>query len=327
MADQTVRNTIIIGGAPAGYTAAIYLARATLSPLLLAGEKAGGQLMWTTLVENYPGFDKGINGPDLMKAMNDQAAKFGTEIKNEDVTKVDFSGQIKKVYVGEVEYQARTVIISLGASPRMTGAGEERLFGRGVSTCATCDAAFFKDKTVYVVGGGDSAMEDALTLSMYTNKLTIIHRGDTFRASKIMQDRVLSEKKIPVMWNTELVDVIGEAKLEKIKVKNSKTGEVGELPADGLFVAIGHVPNSDLFKGQIELDEQGYIVTNLTTAKNVNNKEVWLHGYPTQTSVAGVFAAGDVVDIKYRQAITAAGMGCMAALDAEKALTGSIGSW
>jgi thioredoxin reductase (NADPH) len=209
----------------------------------------------------------------------------------------------------------------------MTGAGEERLFGRGVSTCATCDAAFFKDKTVYVIGGGDSAMEDTLTLLMYTNKVTIIHRKDSFKASKIMQDRVLLEKKIPVLWNTELVDVVGETKLEKIKVKDNKTGEIKELPADGLFVAVGHMPNSDLFKGQLELDQMGYIVTNMTTSKLTNNQEVWLHGAPTQTSVPGVFASGDVVDLRYKQAITAAGFGCMAALDAEKLLTGSISSW
>src|SRR3989344_6576702 len=324
MANETVRNVIIIGGAPAGYTAAIYLSRATLSPLLLAGEKAGGQLMWTTLVENYPGFANGVQGPDLMQQMRDQAIKFGTEVKNEDVTKVDFSGQVKKVWVGETEYLAKTVIISLGASPRMTGAGEERLFGRGVSTCATCDAAFFKGKTVYVVGGGDSAMEDTLTLSMYTNKLTIIHRKDSFKASKIMQDRVLLTKKVPVLWNTELVEVIGETKLEKIKVEDNRTGETKELPAEGLFVAVGHMPNSDLFKGQLELDQMGYIVTNMTTSKPTNNQEVWLHGAPTQTSVPGVFASGDVVDLRYKQAITAAGFGCMAALDAEKFLTGAL---
>ena len=324
MANETVRNVIIIGGAPAGYTAAIYLSRATLSPLLLAGEKAGGQLMWTTLVDNYPGFANGVQGPDLMQQMRDQAIKFGTEVKNEDVTKVDFSGQVKKVWVGETEYLAKTVIISLGASPRMTGAGEERLFGRGVSTCATCDAAFFKGKTVYVVGGGDSAMEDTLTLSMYTNKLTIIHRKDSFKASKIMQDRVLLTKKVPVLWNTELVEVIGETKLEKIKVEDNRTGETKELPAEGLFVAVGHMPNSDLFKGQLELDQMGYIVTNMTTSKPTNNQEVWLHGAPTQTSVPGVFASGDVVDLRYKQAITAAGFGCMAALDAEKFLTGAL---
>ena len=341
--NSSVRNVIVIGGAPAGYTAAIYLARATLSPLVLAGENAGGQLMFTSEVENYPGFSKGIKGPDLMDEMRKQAERFGAEIKNENVTKVDFAGEIKKVWVNETLYQARAVVLALGASSRMIGAGEEKYYGKGMSTCAVCDAAFYKDKTVFVVGGGDAAMEDALALARFTNKVTIIHRKAEFRASKIMQKRVLEEKKIPVLWETEVVGVGGENKLEVIKLlakpdlasrdKNSKTQNIEEIKADGLFLAIGHTPATDILKGHVELDNHGYLITKLTSPKathlggQASNQEVWLNGYPTQTSVAGVFGAGDMVDIRYRQAVTAAGMGCMAALDVEKYLTGSISGW
>lgn len=318
---MNIRNVIVIGGAPAGYTAAIYLARATLSPLVLAGENAGGQLMFTSEVENYPGFSKGIKGPDLMDEMRKQAERFGAEIKNENVTKVDFAGEIKKVWVGETEYQAKAVVLALGASSRMIGVGEEKYYGRGMSTCAVCDAAFYKDKTVFVVGGGDAAMEDALALARFTNKVAIIHRKAEFRASKIMQKRVLEEKKIPVLWETEVVGVGGEGSLKTLKLKNSKTQNIEEVKADGLFLAIGHTPATDILKGQVELDGHGYLITNLTNNKSQTNQDVWLNSYPTQTSVPGVFGAGDMVDIRYRQAITAAGMGCMAALDAEKYLT------
>lgn len=325
-----IRNVIVIGGASAGCTAAIYLARATLSPLVLAGENAGGQLMFTSEVENFPGFSKGIKGPDLMDEMRKQAERFGAEIKNENVTKVDFSGEVKKVWVGETEYQARVVMLALGASSRMIGVGEEKYYGRGMSTCAVCDSAFFKDKITYVVGGGDAAMEDALALSRFTDKVTIIHRRGEFKASKIMQQRVLLEKKIPVLWESEVVAVVGADKLTGIKVKNVKTGEEKELPADGLFLAIGHTPATDILNGQVELDGHGYLITNMTAptatqsggqAQVMSNQEVWLNGYPTQTNVPGVFGAGDMVDIRYRQAITAAAMGCMAALDVEKYLT------
>src|SRR3989344_8809388 len=231
---SSVRNVIVIGGAPAGYTAAIYLARATLSPLVLAGENAGGQLMFTSEVENYPGFSKGIKGPDLMDEMRKQAERFGAEIKNENVTKVDFVGEIKKVWVNETLYQARAVVLALGASSRMIGVGEEKYYGKGMSTCAVCDAAFYKDKTVFVVGGGDAAMEDALALARFTNKVTIIHRKAEFRASKIMQKRVLEEKKIPALWETEVVGVGGEGSLKTLKVKNSKTQNIEEIKADGL---------------------------------------------------------------------------------------------
>ncbi len=327
MNNEAVRNVIVIGGASAGYTAAIYLARATLAPLVLAGESAGGQLMYTTEVENFPGFSKGIKGPDLMVEMRTQAEKFGAEIKNENVTKVDFSGEVKKVWVGETEYQSRAVILALGAASRMLGVGEMRLLGRGVSTCAVCDAAFFKDKTTFVVGGGDAAMEDALALARFTNSVTLIHRNDSFKASKIMQMRVLAEKKIPVIWNSNIVGVRGASILEAIKVRNEKTGEEKELQADGLFLAIGHMPTTDVLKDQVALDDHGYLLIQMTASVPINNQQVWLAGFPTQTNVPGVFGAGDMVDIRYRQAITAAGMGCMAALDAEKFLTGNIQSW
>ena len=327
MDNGQVRNVIVIGGASAGYTAAIYLARATLAPLVLAGENAGGQLMFTSEVENFPGFSKGVKGPDLMDEMKKQAERFGAEIKNVNVSKVDFSGNIKKVWVGETEYQSKAVVLALGAASRMIGVGEERLLGRGVSTCAVCDAAFFKDKTTFVVGGGDAAMEEALALSKFTPKVTLIHRKDSFKASKVMQMRVLAEKKIPVMWDSDVVAVKGESKLEVIVVKNAKTREERELPADGLFLAIGHTPATEILKDRVELDSHGYLVTKMTSNKPLVNQEIWLSDYPTQTSVVGVFGAGDMVDIRYRQAVTAAGVGGMAALDVEKFLTGDISNW
>jgi thioredoxin reductase (NADPH) len=309
-----MNNVIIIGAGPAGYTAGIYLARAGLKPLILAGEKAGGQLMWTTEVENYPGFPDGILGPKLMEDMRKQAEKFGAEIENKDVTKVELMGKTKKIWVADKEYEARAVIVSTGARARMLNVGEEKLLGRGVSTCAVCDAAFFKDKITYVVGGGDAAMEEVMALKRQTKKVGLIYRGDKLRASKIMQEKVLGDKSVEVIWNSEVQGVEGEQKLEKIKVKDVKTGEETELPADGLFLAIGHLPETGLFKGVLELDKKGFLVTGKT-------------GLPTQTSVEGVFGAGDVVDFRYRQAITAAGMGCMAALDVEKCLTGSVSGY
>lgn len=320
------RKVIIVGAGPAGYTAAIYLARAQMKPLVLAGEAAGGQLMLTTEVENFPGFSKGIQGPELMMEMRAQAEKFGAEIKNVNVTGVDFSGKVKKVMVGEDVFEAEAVVLTTGARARMLKVGEEKLLGRGVSTCATCDAAFFKGKTTYLVGGGDVAMEDALALRRQTDKVTIIHRRDELRASKIMEKRVLEEAKVPVMWNSEVVGVTGEEKLEAIVVKDLKTGEEKELPADGLFLAIGHVPDSDFLKNAVEVDDHMYIVTQMVK-DGVESRKLWIEGYPTQTSVEGVFAAGDVVDFHYRQAVTAAGMGTMAALDVEKYLTGSVSGW
>jgi len=323
MNDGKVREVVVIGAGPAGYTAAIYLGRARFKPLLLTGSKAGGQLMLTTRVENFPGFKEGIMGPDLMEEMRIQAEKFEAEIKMQEVTRVDLRSKVKKVWTGEKEYRARTVIVATGAEARMLNKGEEKFLGKGVSTCAVCDAAFFKEKTVFVVGGGDTAMEDALALTRFVKSATVIHRRNELRASKIMQERVLGNNKIRILWDTEVVGVGGESKLEKIKIRNVKDGKEEDLMAEGLFLAIGHAPVSEFLKGQVDLDEKGYLITNLVR-DGVENKRVWLGGFPTQTSVEGVFGAGDVVDARYKQAVTAAGMGCMAALDAGKFLTESV---
>ena len=321
-----MREVIVIGSGPAGYAAAIYLARARLNPLVLAGEKAGGQLMLTTEVENYPGFAKGIQGPELMVEMRTQAEKFGAEIRNENVTKVELGGEFKKVWVGDQLEESKVVIVTTGARAKMLNVGEERLLGRGVSTCATCDAAFFKDKVTYLVGGGDVAMEDALALAKFAKRVEIVHRRDEFRASKVMQERVLGEDKVKVRWSSEVVGVKGENRLEGIKIKNVKTGKEEELEADGLFLAIGHIPDTDFLGDAIEVDSHGYVVTRMVR-DGVGERREWLEGYPTMSSVEGVFAAGDVVDFRYRQAITAAGMGVQAALDVEKYLTGRLPSW
>lgn len=321
-----MREVVVIGSGPAGYAATIYLARARLSPLVLAGEKAGGQLMLTTEVENYPGFAKGIQGPELMLEMRAQAEKFGAEIRNENVTKVEFGEKFKKIWVGDQMEEAKVVILTTGARARMLNVGEERLLGRGVSTCATCDAAFFKDKVTYLVGGGDVAMEDALALVKFAKRVEIVHRRDEFRASKVMQERVLHEKKVRVRWNSEVVGVRGKNILEGIKIKDVKTGNEEEVEADGLFLAIGHVPDTDFLGDAVEVDNHGYVVTRMVKDGMGERKE-WLEGYPTMSSVEGVFAAGDVVDFRYRQAITAAGMGVQAALDVEKYLTGKLPSW
>jgi thioredoxin reductase (NADPH) len=318
-------DVIVVGGGPSGYTAAIYLGRATLSVLVLAGAQPGGQLIFTTEVENFPGFPKGVMGPDLMMAMEAQAKRFGAEVIYSEASKVDLMGDIKKVWVGEEEYQARAVVVSTGASSKMIGIGEETYLGRGVSTCAVCDAAFFKGKKTFVVGGGDAAMEDALALVKFADEVNIVHRRNEFRASKVMQERVLSNPKVKVIWDSEVVEVSGEPKLTGIKVKNMKTGEITEHQLDGLFVAIGHVPTTKIFEGKLELDEKGYLRTTMTALMadskwRVSEKDIWLDGYPTMTSVEGVFGCGDVVDYRYRQAVTAVGMGCQAALDAEKYL-------
>jgi thioredoxin reductase (NADPH) len=319
-------DVIVIGGGPSGYTAAIYLGRATLSVLVLAGAQPGGQLIFTTEVENFPGFAKGVMGPDLMLAMEAQAKRFGAEVIYSEATKVELMGDVKKVWVGETEYQARAVVVSTGASSKMIGVGEEAYIGRGVSTCAVCDAAFFKGKKTFVVGGGDAAMEDTMALVKFADEVTVVHRREEFRASKVMQDRVLTNQKVKVMWNSEVVGVSGEPKLSSIKIKNVKTGDVKEYPTEGLFVAIGHVPTTKLFEGKLELDEKGYLRTTMTALMRdekwrVTEKDMWLDGFPTMTSVEGVFGCGDVVDYRYRQAVTAAGMGCQAALDTEKYLT------
>ncbi len=301
------RNVIIIGSGPAGYTAAIYASRADLQPLMFEGDEIGGQLMTTTDVENFPGFPKGILGPELMVALKEQAARFGTELVSEKVTAVDFSSRPFKVVAGSRTEYAKTVIVSTGASARRLGLDSEKaLYGKGVSACATCDGFFFKDKEVVVVGGGDSAMEEANFLTRFATKVTILVRSDKLRASKIMEERSRTNPKISFLWNVEVADILGvdQGHVTGVVLKDIKTGETREMKTDGVFAAIGHVPNTELFKGVLELDKVGYIVT-----KN-----------GTETNVPGVFACGDVQDYKYRQAVTAAGTGCMAALDAQRFL-------
>ncbi len=303
-----VRKVIIIGSGPAGFTASIYAARANLSPLMFIGTQWGGQLMLTTLVENYPGFVDGIDGPPLMGVFRKQAERFGTEIIGEDVTEVDFSKRPFVVKAGDRVYESHTVIVATGASAELLGLESERaLMGRGVSTCATCDGFFFKDQNVMVVGGGDSAMEEALYLSRLGRTVEVVHRRDTLRASKIMQERAFKNPKIEFIWDSVVNEIfdVSKGKVSGVRLKNLKTGELLERPVDGLFIAIGHQPNTQLFKGQLELLSNDYIKVVPGT---------------TQTSVPGVFAAGDVQDYIYRQAVTAAGTGCMAALEAERYL-------
>ena len=298
-------DVIIIGSGPAGLTAAIYTTRANLKTLIIAGSKWGGQLMLTTLVENYPGFPDGIQGPDLMIAMRKQAERHGAEIVEADFSNADFSKKPFDITAGNKTYQGKSVIIATGADTKwLEVPGEREKIGRGVSSCAPCDAPFFRNKNVIVVGGGDSAMEEALVLTKFANIVTILHRRDEFKASKIMLDRARQNPKIKFILNSAIVEVLGGGKVESVKIKNNKTQEVSEMPIDGIFVAIGHIPNSSVFKG-IEMDEQGFIV---------------VHNH-TKTNVDGVFVAGDVHDSHYKQAVTAAGFGCMAALEAEKWLS------
>jgi thioredoxin reductase (NADPH) len=302
------RKVVIIGSGPAGYTAAIYAARANLTPVMFTGIQSGGQLMLTTLVENYPGFVDGIDGPPLMETFKEQALRFGTEMISEDVTAVDFARRPFRVKTDDALVEAHTVIIATGASAKLIGLpSESKLMGRGVSTCATCDGFFFKDQNIMVVGGGDSAMEEALYLSRLGRQVQVVHRRDSLRASKIMQERALKNPKIEFIWDTAVEDVLDPAKgkVTSVRLKNLKSGAVWETPVDGLFVAIGHQPNTAIFKGQIELHPNEYAKVKPGT---------------TQTSVPGVFAAGDVADFTYRQAVTAAGTGCMAALEAERYL-------
>jgi thioredoxin reductase (NADPH) len=299
------RKVVIIGSGPAGLTAAVYAARGNLKPLLIEGIEAGGQLMLTTEVENYPGFVDGIMGPELMETMRKQAARFGTEYITDNVAAVDFSVQPFEVTTGSQTFGAHSVIISTGASAKMLGIpGERELLGHGVSTCATCDGFFFRDKELLIVGGGDSAMEEANFLTKFASKVTIVHRRDSLRASKIMQERAFDNPKIDFIWNTVIEEILGDHAVTGARLKTLTTGETRDIDAAGVFVTIGHEPNTELFSGQVE-QSGGYIVT---------------AGESTQTSVPGVFAAGDVVDFRYRQAITAAGMGCMAAMDAERYL-------
>jgi thioredoxin reductase (NADPH) len=306
-----MRDLVIIGSGPAGLTAAIYAARANLSPLLIEGWQSGGQLTTTTEVENYPGFAKGIMGPELMKEMRAQAERFGTEFLTGDVSAVNFKNHPLTLTIdGERTVEAKTVIIATGASAIQIGLpNEKRLIGHGVSTCATCDGFFFRGKELIVVGGGDSAMEEATFLTKFAAKVSIVHRRDKLRASKIMQDRAMKNEKIAFAWNSVVEDVLGQDVVTGVRLKNIVTGKLSELACAGVFVAIGHKPNTALFAGQIDMDEKGYIRTHAGTA----------------TSVPGVFAAGDVQDSSYRQAVTAAGSGCMAAIDAERFLESSEG--
>jgi thioredoxin reductase (NADPH) len=304
---ENVRNLIIVGSGPAGYTAAVYAARANLKPLLIEGVESGGALMTTTEVENFPGFPDGVMGPELMDQMRKQAERFGTEFITDNATRVELAGEVKRVWVGDREYQARAVILTTGSAWRPLGVpGEQELLGHGVSSCATCDGFFFKGQRIVVVGGGDSAMEEATFLTRFAEHVTIIHRRDEFRASKIMAERALSNEKISVEWNTVIDEILGtDGKVSGLRVHNVITGESRELAATGVFVAIGHDPRSDMFRGQVALDDEGYVKVDAPS---------------TRTDIPVVFAAGDLVDHTYRQAITAAGTGCTAALDAERFL-------
>jgi thioredoxin reductase (NADPH) len=306
-----VREVIVVGGACAGYTAALYTARANMSPLVIEGLNWGGQLMITSDVENYPGYPEGVLGPEMMQEFRRQAERFGAEFVTDDATRVDFSERPFRVWVGDDEYRAETVIIATGANARQLGLeSEKRLQGRGVSYCAVCDAAFFNDQEVVVVGGGDSAMEEATYLAKFASKVTIVHRRDVFRASPIMVDRARSNDKVEFVLDSVVEEVLGGERVTGVVIRNLRTDEQTELPADGFFVAIGHDPNTQLYRGQIDMDDAGYVVTK---------------GKTTETNVAGVFAAGDVQDHVYRQAVTAAGSGCMAALDAERWLAAERG--
>ncbi|MBP2321858.1 thioredoxin reductase (NADPH) [Kibdelosporangium banguiense] len=303
-AQDEVRNLIIIGSGPAGYTAAVYAARAQLSPLIFEGSQFGGALMTTTEVENYPGFRDGIMGPDLMAQMREQAERFGAELRTEDVEEVELTGETKYVTANGVRYAAKAVVLAMGAAARYLHVpGEQELLGRGVSACATCDGFFFRDHDILVVGGGDSAMEEATFLTKFAKSVTIVHRREEFRASKIMLERARANEKIKWRLNSELVEVLGDGKVSGARLRDTRTGETEDVAATGVFMAIGHDPRSALVNGQVETDEEGY---------------VQVKGQSTYTNLDGVFAAGDLVDRTYRQAITAAGSGCAAAIDAER---------
>ena len=305
---NTVHDVIIIGSGPAGYTAAVYAARAQLHPLVFEGVQFGGALMTTTEVENYPGFKDGITGPALMEEMREQALRFGADLRMEDVDDVDLEGPVKTVTVGDETFQAKSVILAMGAAARQLGVpGEMERIGTGVSTCATCDGFFFRDQDIAVVGGGDSAMEEAIFLTKFANHVTLIHRRDEFRASKIMLDRAKDNPKITFMTNTAVTQVEGEPKVTGLRLADTVTGEESKLAVTGVFVAVGHDPRSGLVGGKVDLDDEGYVK---------------VKGRTTSTSVDGVFACGDLVDHTYRQAITAAGSGCSAAIDVERWLTG-----
>ncbi len=298
------RDLLIVGSGPSGLTAAIYAARANLNPLIVEGLGAGGQLMLTTDVENFPGFPDGILGPELMMKFREQAERFGAEFVTADVDRVDLEGPPFRAWVGEREIVAESVVVSTGATARMLGLpSEQRLLGHGVSTCATCDGFFFREQPIAVIGGGDSAVEEALFLTKFATSVTVVHRRDELRASKIMQERAFANPKISFRWNTAVEEMLGDTKVEALRLRDTVSGEVSDLEVNGVFVAIGHTPNTSLFVNQLDLDENGYILTGPSS---------------TRTSVDGVFAAGDVQDHVFRQAITAAGTGCMAAIEAER---------
>jgi thioredoxin reductase (NADPH) len=306
----TVHDVIVIGSGPAGYTAAIYAARAQLSPLVFEGVQFGGALMTTTEVENYPGFRDGITGPELMDEMREQALRFGADLRTEDVDAVSLDGPVKTVTVGDETYHARAVILAMGAAARHLGVpGEEGLIGMGVSTCATCDGFFFRDQDIVVVGGGDSAMEEATFLTRFARSVAIVHRRDEFRASRIMLERARANDKITFLTNTQVTEIEGDPKVTGVRLRDTITGEESKLAVTGVFVAIGHDPRSELVRGQVDLDPDGYVL---------------VQGSTTHTSVDGVFAAGDLVDRTYRQAITAAGTGCAASIDAERWLAENV---
>ncbi len=311
MSSTDVRDVLIIGSGPAGYTAGLYTARANLAPLLIEGVTAGGALMNTTEVENFPGWPDGVLGPDLMDSLRKQAEKFGAQFITDDVTSVDLTGPVKIAHVGDTEYRARAVILATGSRWRMLGLpGEQRLLGHGVSACATCDGFFFRGQHIAVVGGGDSAMEEATFLTRFAESVTVIHRRDGLRASKIMQERAFQNDRIRFRWDTEVLDVEGDTSVSGVRVRNVRTGQESVLDVTGFFLAIGHDPSSELFRGQVEVDDAGYVLVDTPS---------------TRTNLAGVFACGDLVDHTYRQAITAAGTGCAAALDAERWLAAHEG--
>lgn len=310
VSEDKIHQLIIVGSGPAGLTAAIYAARANLNPLVLAGEQWGGQLMFTTEIENFPGFPEGIDGPQLMQNMHDQAKKFGADIQYKNVLEVDLSDKIKILKTAKEEFKAHAVIFASGSTPRrLSIPGEDKFYGRGVSTCATCDGAFYRDKVVAVVGGGDSAMEESTFLTRFAKKVYIIHRRDEFRASKIMADRALNNPKIEVIWNTEVSEVLGDKNVTGIKIKNSENGEEKELEVDGFFLAIGHIPVTGYLGDSLDKDDAGYIMP--------------VSYGTTKTNIEGVFVAGEIEDHTYKQAITTAGDGCKAALQAQKWLEGN----
>lgn len=300
---DTIHDVIIVGSGPAGYTAAIYAARAELKPVVFEGVEFGGSLMTTTEVENFPGFAEGIQGPDLMDQMRSQAERFGADLRMEHVDRMDLTGDVKSVWVGDEEHKGRTVILAMGAAPRYLGVpGEQELLGHGVSSCATCDGFFFRDHDIAVIGGGDSAMEEATFLTKFAKSVTIVHRREEFRASAIMEERARKNEKIRFATNKVVEEVVGDGSVSTLKLKDTVTGEISELPVTAMFVAIGHDPRSQMVAGQVDLDESGYVKVDSPS---------------TRTSLPGVFAAGDLVDSHYQQAISAAGTGCTAAIDAE----------